>query len=122
MRYARSFNTSFLDKFWRAEKPRTFIEGLNEASDRDLVYPTYSLFSDIILQNNEVGLHTSYSARLHFKNISIEANQRLKSTPDPNPDQFSKNETTGIEMNHTSNWGHILEDVSVRGYEVGESY
>ena len=44
----------------------------------------------------------------------------LKSTPTPNGNRFEQNETTGIELNHTSNWGHVLDNIRVKGYEVGE--
>ena len=120
VRYARSLNFAFLNKFWAPHEAANFIDGLNDISDRKNLYVPYSRFNNTVLQNNEIGLHTSYVTRLHFKDLKVEADQSLKSTPTPNGNQFTQNETTGIEMNHTSNGGNYLENVVVRGYEVGE--
>ena len=72
-----------------------------------------------ILQNNEIGLHATYSVNVRFKDFVIEADDQLQSTPD-GASEFIQNETTGIEVNHHSNGGNILDDILVRGYEIGE--
>ena len=119
VRYARSLNFAFLNKFWAPQSADDYIQGLNRPSDREELYAPYSRFADMTLQNNEIGLHTSYAARLHLSGFKIEADQHLISTP-TGGGRFDQNETTGIEMNHHSNWSHLLEEITVRGYEVGE--
>ena len=120
LRYARTFNHSFHKKFWGIGDTTAYLQGLNEPSDRATVYVNESLFRDGHLQNNEVGIHTTYATRIRFSNFQVEADEQLQSSPAEDADRFTLNETTGIEMNHHSNAGNLLETVTVRGYEVGE--
>ena len=83
------------------------------------VYPKYSLVENTVLQNNEIGLHTSYSTRIRFKDMRIDADRQLKRHALSDAD-FEDVAATGIEMNHFSNSNHGLHDVVVRGYPVCE--
>ena len=118
-RYARSLNKSFLSKFWGTDLVNRSIGGIDHIRDRAELYIPYSLFTNNILQNNEIGLHATYSVNIRFKDFIIEADEQLQSTPD-GASEFMQNETTGIELNHHSNGGNILDDILVRGYEIGE--
>jgi hypothetical protein len=119
LRYARSLNSVFLLKLWDIESVNPYLAD-GAKPPQASIYPRESSVRDMVLQNNEIGLHTSYSARVRFTGLRVEADDQLRPRFAKQSPQYEDTAPTGIEMNHPSNWSHALEDVVVRGYAVGE--
>lgn len=118
VRYARSFNSAFLNAFYPGDvSADTLVQG---SRSKDVVFPSSGTIQNTVLQNNEIGLHTSYSTRLRFIDLWVEADGQLVRGPEPSSNQFERLAATGIEMNHHSNSQHLLQSVTVDGYPIGE--
>ena len=108
VRYARSFNSAFLNAFYPGEQSAASLAG--GSRNKDDVFGSHSTFSNTVLQNNEIGLHTSYSTRLRFIGLKVEADGQLDRGPSSESSDFELLAATGIEMNHHSNSQHVLRN------------
>jgi len=118
VRYTRHFNAAFLNAFYPGGRSTDDFSG--GSKNRGAVFPGSSSLRNTVLQNNEIGLHTSYSTRLEFDGLRIEADDQLVRGPAPSARNFELEAATGIEMNHNSNSQHLLRNVRVVGYPIGE--
>ena len=118
VRYTRHFNAAFLNAFYPGSRNTADFAGGSKKSGE--VFPGSSRLTNTVLQNNEIGLHTSYATRLEFDGLRVEADDQLVRGPAPSHRNFELEAATGIEMNHNSNSQHLLSNVRVVGYPIGE--
>ena len=117
IRYLSNTNLVAAAKFFGTDQAKQFITDLSKNRMEILIHDSY--ITDMILLNNEIGLHSTYSSRVNYTNLTIASNQYNLNSYYQNSAEFIKlNAPTGLEMNHSSNNKHSIKGLNISGYPI----
>jgi|GEM_PF-2549403 hypothetical protein len=119
IRYVSNLNLVAAAKFLGVDTKTVERYVNSEGISKKTMYIHDSHITDTTLLNNEIGLHSTYSSRVNYTNITIASNQYDLNRYYRNTKEFIKlNAPTGLEMNHSSNLGHSIKGLDISGYPI----
>ena len=119
IRYVSNKNLVGIGKFLNISTEKVDQYITSDGSGKGKTYIHDSHITDTTLLNNEIGLHSTYSSRVKYTNLTIASNQYNVNGYYGNDPEFIKlNAPTGLEMNHPSNMSHGIKGLNISGYPI----
>ena len=119
IRYVANINLVAASSFHELEEPDKLENYIKGETDTKKLHVHSSLISNTTLLNNEIGLHSTYSSNIKYQGLTISSNQYSLDLEYKKSNTYLREQApTGVELNHTSNRNHSIENLQISGYPI----